>query len=175
MFVIYFRPSSHSEDGTIVATFKTQKHAAEALRKLKHLGARRLDKKVGVACLDAEYKTIEKCKEILGELSPINVEETEDYRQEVIIEATVPLGTTLETAPLMLDQRDLQILKGLIKECGKPELVNTKKKTIIRFRSVNEDMLFTKRNPLPNEKYGKFWFGANQVLVTKTFRVKGLF
>jgi hypothetical protein len=174
-YAVNFRPSSHSEDGTIIATFKTQKHAVEALRKLKRFRAKRLGRRVAVACLSAEYGTLKKSRRILNKLNPVSIENIDDYHQEIIIEATVPSGTTVETAQLLLDQKDIQILNGLIKECGKPECVTTKQKTIIRFKSTNTEVLFANWNPFPNEKYGHFWLGSKQVPATKTFKVKGLF
>lgn len=165
---IHFRPSSHSEDGTIIATFKTQEQAKAAVRKVKHFGARRLNRRVAVTCLNGEYGTIEKSKKILTKLHPVHLKESDDCYQELAIEATFPKGATLETAQLMLNQEDLKILRGLIQECGQPEIVNTKRKTMLRFRHKSCEMLFSKR-------YDQFWLGYEQVSVTKTFKVKGIF
>jgi len=175
MYTIHFRPSSHSEDGTVIATFKTAHDAVKALRRLKHFGARQVKNQVAIACLNAEYETLERANKILSKMQTVKIENFKEYHQIIIIEAVLPPKTSLKNAALVLDKKDVQLLMGLTRICGSPQTINMKKHTVLRFKYVGDDMLFSNFHQIPEEPYGRIWVEHNSLPLTKNFRVRGIF
>lgn len=139
---VKYRPSSHSEDYVLIATYKDSKAAACGLKRLK-ARLERLHK--------AELSNPEKCGldwavsaahfyrernrvvfQVYSSSSPQPIEQffesdAEDLEvrvgeQALHIAVELPKGVNLETAPLLLGADEVTALKLLVKIAGKPKV-----------------------------------------------------
>jgi hypothetical protein len=170
---VKFRPSSHSEDGTIVATFANAKQAAQAAKHVQCYGGRRLDNKVKVECCNGEYGTLQHAEDILRGYAPLKIEDLDDY-QDLTIEVTLPRGITEEAAPLIINDNTLRIIRGLRRRCGKPQIIDGKKTRKMVFHYVGEDTIYYKSSyETAHQKFGEFWLDET-IPSNNMFRVRGL-
>jgi alpha-L-fucosidase len=173
MIEIKFRPSSHSEDGTIIATFSNEKRAKEVVKRLKRYGARQLGCRVGVSCSDAEYGTIERVDEVFSEYDAEDVEQYDMY-QELIIEVTLPIGVPLSAVPLVVDRETAEIIVKLTKWLGKPEEKLTRQSKKLIYRYEGEKYVYAKYG-VNFEPFGVLYINGKRTLLTKAVKVRGLF
>jgi len=133
-----FRPSSHSEDVTLVATYTKPEVANKAAQLLEKFLAKvkanpnayRLDwtpddvevftheNQLHFNVYTAGY--LEEVDAIINGLKPKKVGEFIDF-QEVEIEVTIPKRLTKKAAPLVLAADESETIKWLKKEVGKPQ------------------------------------------------------
>jgi len=175
MIEIKFRPSSHSEDGTIIATFPNEKRAKEVAKRLKRYGARRLDCRVGVSCSDAEYGTIEQVDEIFDKYNAEDVEQYDMY-QELIIEVTLPIEMPLSVVPLIVDRETAEIIVKLTRWLGKPEEKLTRQSKKLIYRYEGEKYVYAKyRVKVKLEPFGVLYIRGKRTPLTRAVKVRGLF
>ena len=163
--IIKFRPSSHSEDGTIVATFEKREVAKKALEKLDQVlqcaSCSVFKKKVKVKCGDCEYGTLDRATHILVRFGAKSVEEVGSY-QELTITVTLPPKVTIETSPLVLDKNTASIIKELVAICPRPKQKMTEKETVYTFKysgpSIFMPLLFVQSE----SPRGTLWIRGNQ-------------
>ncbi|MEM2045434.1 MAG: hypothetical protein QXO20_04560 [Candidatus Bathyarchaeia archaeon] len=140
--VFKFRPSSHSDDYLIIATYRDGKAAEKAKQALQRL-LEDMRKNPGIYDTDwrpddAKISTIgEKvffqvytagyvdCVEsIMKKVSkPVELERYQNY-QELTIRVKAPRNLTPEAAVLILGGDEAEVIKWLIKNCGPPEITD---------------------------------------------------
>jgi hypothetical protein len=135
---IKFRPSSHSDDVTLVATYakpETANKAAQLLEKfLAEVKANPNAHHLDWGPDDAEAFThgnrllfnvytagyLDEVDAIINGLKPEKVGEFIDF-QEVEIEVTLPKGLTKKVTPLVLTAEEAEVIRWLKKEVGTPQ------------------------------------------------------
>jgi len=139
-FLFKFRPSSHSEDFTLIATYSSHEKAAvveEALKRLledmeEYLDDYKTDwdpsdakvfrdgNKVWFEVYTAGY---------LGDVESVmlkgGAEKIDCYRyyQELAVRVKVPSGLTPEVAVLIGDKDEAEAVRWFMENCGKPKIV----------------------------------------------------
>jgi hypothetical protein len=134
-----FRPSSHSDDCSLIATFETAKTAERSMAALKKLlsDMRRHPKKYATdwgpddAMLFREGNTViftaytagdfEIPSSILKKWMPRKLDVYEDY-QELNVTVKVPAGMNAETAALALGKDDAAMLSWFMSNIGRPTI-----------------------------------------------------
>jgi len=157
-YVFKYRPSSHSDDYSIVATYKDFKKAAKvekALEKLledikKHENDYDTDWnpdearvsqdgcKVWFEVYTAGY--LEDVESVIYKVAvPQEVECYQNY-QELTIRVNLPRGLTLESAMLVLEREEAEALKWFKNVCGEPKIIGVESgsQTIEWFYSGDE-------------------------------------
>jgi len=173
MIEIKFRPSSHSEDGTIVATFSNEERAKEVAKRLKRYGARRLDCRVGVSCSDAEYGTLDRVNNIFNECDAEDMEQYDLY-QEFIIEVTLPIGVPFSAVPLIVDRETAEIIAKLTRWLGKPEEKLTRRSKKLIYRYEGEEYVYSSHFS-ELEPFGVLYIRNKRTPLTRAVKVRGLF
>jgi len=151
MITIYhFRPSSHSEDGTIVATFKNKVEAQKAAKKFNeeareddNYSCSTIENRLILYFGDAQYGTMDEIAERLKYLA----DDIQDYNlyQELTIEVCLPTKSTLAHLPLMLDRDSLEIVMWLLKT-GKPKTRQNKDSYTLIFSYRGEEIYESQGN-----------------------------
>lgn len=137
-----FRPSSHSDDYLIIATYKDEKAAQrveQALRRmLEDMEKNPNSYDVDWGPDDAEVSTsgesvyfqvytagyLECVEALLRKVAkPLEVECYQNY-QELVIRVRVPKGLPPEVAILVLEGDEAEAVKWLIKNCGSPKIAD---------------------------------------------------
>jgi len=118
---VSFRPSSHSDDGTIVAMFKSEKEAKTAAKKLEMVGDKQKKQHknlVLVGFWNADFGTI---PPIVQELKKLGATQTRVYDsyQELTVEFEFPLDVSPKMLPLLFDADSLGIWNWFSKRCKK--------------------------------------------------------
>jgi len=134
-----FRPSSHSEDYTLIATYKTKAAAKGAFsgveRLLEDMNTNPDDYNTDWSPESAEVSlkagqvifsvysggSPEDVEAVMKKFKPAKLKEYEGF-QEVRVTVKIPLKLTMKSAELVLDKQELQVIKWLKKEVGKPEV-----------------------------------------------------
>jgi len=173
MLSVKFRPSSHSEDGTIVATFKSVEDAKKAFNLVRLRGGRRLENQVAVACNDAESGTLNEVREILEGCNPSRIE---DYgiHHKLVIEVTLPKQVTLKTVPLVVDRETANIVMRLVNWLGNPEEITTPKTKKLIFHYEGDEYIFS-NHISSDEPYRAMYIADHRVRLTKAVKVRGLY
>jgi len=138
VFLFKLRPSSHSEDLTLIATFGSEERAEKAYDSLKSLlGDMDQEPEKYVVDWSPDEADVElRGNEILfsvytaGDLDDVEdvlrelAEKVECFTgyQELVIEAEVPKGLTPESAMLVLDADEAEAVRKLTELCGRPEV-----------------------------------------------------
>jgi hypothetical protein len=140
--VFKFRPSSHSEDYTLIATYADEEEARAVGRKLLQMLE---DMKRNEEDYNADWSPSEASVSIDGRRVVFNVytagylsdvrallekvgllqslECYENY-QEIAISVTVPRGLSVEVAMVVYQGVEAEAIKWLLKNCGQPEIVD---------------------------------------------------
>jgi hypothetical protein len=146
----HFRPSSHSEDGTIVATFKNKEEARKAAKKLSDeapgsddFSCSLSENRLILYLCDAEYGTMGTITERLEDFAE-DIREYNQY-QELTIEVCLPNKSTLAHLPLVLDRDSLEIVLWLLKT-GKPETRQSKDSYTMVFSYCGEGIYESQEN-----------------------------
>ena len=140
--VFKFRPSSHSDNYLIIATYKDEKtarKAVDALRRMLEDMRKNPDSyDVDWSSEDADVSTagesvffevytagyLECVESLLRKVAkPVEVECYQNY-QEFVIHVKVPSGLTPETAVLVLEKDEAEAVKWLMKNCGPPKILD---------------------------------------------------
>ena len=140
-YVFKFRPSSHSDDYTLIATYKSVVRAEKVEKTLKKLLKDMKDhsndydtdwspdeahvsvsrKKVWFEVYTAGY--LDDVESVLRKTAvPEEVECYRDY-QELTVRVTVPKDLTPESAMLILDKDEAEAIKWFKENCGEPKVV----------------------------------------------------
>jgi hypothetical protein len=120
---VSFRPSSHSEDGTIVATFKSEEEAKAAAKKLELVGdkqKKRHKNLVLVGFWNADFGTIPPVAQALKNLGAAQTRVYNAY-QELTVEFEFPLDVPPKMLPLLFDADSLGIWNWFSQQCQKQE------------------------------------------------------
>lgn len=140
VYMFKFRPSSHSEDYTIIATYKTAEDAGKAqaaLDKLfKDMEEHAENYDTDWSPEEAQFSTagnqvtfevysagsVEDVESTLNEAA--NVEKVECYTnyQEITVTVKVPKGLTPQTAMLVLDKEESEAIKWFTRVVGTPKI-----------------------------------------------------
>lgn len=175
-FEAILRPSSHSEDGTIVAIFdsgdQAESCAKRLARVLKRASCSAFGNKVKVECLNCEHGTLCRAKRILKRGGAKRIKEVDSY-QELVISVVLPRGMTVATAPLVLDRDVADILRFLYLKCPPPSREEREDCVILTFVYAGE-AIYTrfKRGGTPVEE---LWISNTESrLVPGNFRITGL-
>ena len=138
--IFKFRPSSHSEDYTIMATYKTAEDAGRAQvaldKLLKDMEEHAEDYDTDWSPEEAQFSTagnqlsfevysagsVDDVESVLEEAP--NVEKVECYTnyQEITVTVKVPKGLTLQTAMLVLDKEESEAIKWFTRVVGSPKI-----------------------------------------------------
>jgi len=128
LLIFKFRPTSHSEDYTITATYKTKRESLNAHKKLeclledikKHPSRYNVDWNPDDASFRLNAKTVVFGVYSNGDIRDIEdiLSDAEEYEvdtnyQEVTIRVKVPKGLNFEAASLILDGEEAEALKEL--------------------------------------------------------------
>jgi len=171
---IKFRPSSHSEDGTVVATFNDETEARHAAKKLGNYARhKRVGCMVRVHCHGGNHGTLRKASNIFYRAGAKTVEHFDDNYQELTIEITLPKGATLETFIFLADADTANIIRQLTKTCPPPKQT-LGKTTKITFNYKGKQIYLKKGYRWEKAPYGLFLLGNHRISLTKTFKFKGL-
>ena len=140
VYMFKFRPSSHSEDYTIIATYKTSEDAGKAqaaLDKLfKDMEEHAENYDTDWSPEEAQFSTagnqvtfevysagsVDDVESTLNEAA--NVEKVECYTnyQEITVTVKVPKGLTPQTAMLVLDKEESEAIKWFTRVVGTPKI-----------------------------------------------------
>jgi hypothetical protein len=142
VYIFKYRPSSHSDDYTIITTYKNEKAAEKVKRTLfKMLDDMRKNEKDYDADWspdDAHVSTdgnkvwfevytagyTDDVESVLRKVAvPQEIECYRDY-QELIVRVKVPKGLTPEVAMLVLDREEAEAIKWFKQSCGLPKVVD---------------------------------------------------
>jgi len=140
VYVFTFRPSSHSDDFTIIATYKDSKKAEKVKKALEKL-LRDMDKnkdeyvvdwnpdeanvsldgnKVWFEVYTAGY--LDDIESVIRKVAkPNNIEYYKRY-QEITVRVKIPKDLTIETAMLVLDREEAEAIRWLREKCGEPKV-----------------------------------------------------
>jgi hypothetical protein len=110
-----FRPSSHSDDSTIVAVFKTNQQAQDIADRLEQQATVN-GKKLTVVTSNAEYGTSKNVETTLRRFKPQALEVYE-YYQELKVMVKVVAGASPDALPLIMPTAVTTILVELLKRC----------------------------------------------------------
>lgn len=168
--MVRFRPSSHSEDGTVVAVFKSE---AAAKRAAAQCGGRHFGRKVKFFASNAEYGTLNRVSDSMWKAGAEKVFRYLHY-QELIIEVRLPAGVRRETIPLVCDSDTAAIIRHLEALCGKPEEVVTRRSRKLIFRYAGDKRIFRRASKRWGPPRDEFWFDDKVYYPSKAFRVRGL-
>jgi hypothetical protein len=174
---IRLRPSSHSEDGTVIAYFDREDQAKlsakKLARELESVSCSYFGRKVKVLCCDSEYGALDDARGLLSSYGANDVEEVDSY-QELTIQVTLPLRITSAAIPLVLDQNTAELLQNLYDACPEPTREETKTKTVLTFRykgpTIYMKFAFRKAGK-PSEE---LWFNNDPRPVPPNFKITGL-
>jgi hypothetical protein len=140
IYIFKYRPSSHSDDYTLIVTYKSAKAAEKVKETLFKMledmqkGANKYDtdwapddahvstdgNKVWFEVYTAGY--LDDVESVLRKVA-VPKEEIECYRdyQELAVSVKVPKGLTPETAMLVLDRDEAEAIKWFKQSCGLPK------------------------------------------------------
>jgi len=159
-YVLKFRPSSHSEDFTLIATYKdeeTAKKVKDALFKMledmkknpegydtdwdpDEAGVSHYENQVTFEVYTGGY--LDDVEALLEKVAkPQSVECYQNY-QEVTIYVEVPKGLSLDAATLVLDRDEAEAIKWLRKRCGKPEVIDNGKSQILKWFYTGDEIYY---------------------------------
>jgi len=172
MIEIKFRPSSHSEDGTIVAVFDDKKTARSIAGKIRHLGGTLWENKLMVSGCSLNYGTLREAEAIFLDAGAKSISKPERH-QELIICVYLPTGITDDAIPLVLDSNTAKLLQELMKICDKPQRKVKGKTTILTFNYCADCKIYYPFKQ-PRHPYGLFRLAQQNFSVTKAFKIKGL-
>ena len=172
MIKIKFRPSSHSEDGTIVAVFEDKEVARSVANKIRRLGGTLWENKLMVSGSSLNYGTLREAEAIFQEAGAKSISKPK-HHQELIIRVCLPTGITEDAIPLVLDSNTLKLLQELTKACGKPQREVRGKTTVLTFHYCADRKIYYPFKH-PDNPYGVFRLSQQNFPVTKTFKIKGL-
>jgi hypothetical protein len=110
-FYLKFRPSSHSDDGTIVATFETSEMAKWVAA---ILDAGCLGEKVFLVVYHEVEGSIDALENQLERMGAKKVANYDRY-QELIITVQLPPGISDDSLPIIVDRRIVDLVKKLRK------------------------------------------------------------
>ena len=142
VYIFKFRPSSHSDDYTIIATYRDAGRAEKVRRALerllkdmeKHPDDYNVDwspdearilldgEKVWFEVYTAGY--LEDVESVIRKVSkPENIE-CYRYYQELRVRVRVPKGLTAEVALLVLDKEEAEAIRWFRENCGEPKVID---------------------------------------------------
>ena len=168
-----FRPSSHSEDFTIIAEYATPAQANKAEAILKKMLE---DMKTHEDDYDSDWEPDEASVSAYGrnvsfevytagylshvistmnKLKPIKPLEVFRNYQEIAIKLTLPEGMTIETIPLVFDARDVKAVRWLTEKCGKPKRIKWNGKEQLMWLYKGDEIYYG----------GTLWAGAVEINV----------
>ena len=140
VYVFKYRPSSHSDDFTLIATYKGAKRAEKVKRALERLlkdmeeniddydidwspdeASVSLDgNKVWFEVYTAGY--LDDVESVIRKVAkPENIECYANY-QEITVRVWIPKGLTIESAMLVLDKEEAEAIKWFIEKCEDPAI-----------------------------------------------------
>jgi len=144
MITTIFRPSSHSEDYTLIATFEKIEDAKRAATSMKRFlkdmanlsEKHHVDWRPSDAILLREKKVVtftvytagdlKDPVAVLKEWNPKKLEVYENY-QELRATVSLPSGMSVETAALVLGRDDAEMIRWFTKHVGKPKVKKNEK------------------------------------------------
>ncbi len=150
-YVFRFRPSSHSDNYTVIATYRSDRVAEkvkEALLKMLEDMRRNpesydtdWDPDEAAVWRDGNHVMfevytagyLEDVDALLRKVAkPQSIECYVNY-QELTICVSVPKGLSVEAAMLVLDRDEAEAVKWLTENCGKPEIEENEKERILKW------------------------------------------
>jgi len=155
-----FRPSSHSDDFTLIATYKdgeTAKRVKDALfRMLEDMkknpegydtdwdpdeaGVSHYGNQVTFEVYTAGY--LDDVEALLEKIAkPDSIECYQNY-QEITIYVEIPKGLTLDAAMLVLDKDEVEALRWLRKHCGEPKVTDNGKNQLLEWFYAGDEIYF---------------------------------
>lgn len=158
VIVFKFRPSGHSEDYVLVATYRDEEAAAKAVRRLRaklrrlqeierrNVNAYPFDWPAGNARFyrDKHHVIFQvysgSVPEPIARLLEGNAEEVavREGQQALHIRVKLPKGVSFETAPLLFDRNEFNALKLLMKVAGKPKVKVVKGYEVWEWRHIGK-------------------------------------
>jgi len=161
--LVNFRPSSHSEDYTVVADFENEKRAKKVAAKLHTRSVKNqvITRTSCVYLADAE--------EVERDLEKAGARKTQilNSYQKLLIKIATPEGAQEEVLPLFLSMAMVEVLKILKKVCKKPREEKKGGRTSLVFRYVGERIFYR-----DERKRGIFFFGGQDFPVDENVQVK---
>jgi hypothetical protein len=139
MQILKFRPSSHSDDGTLVATFKSE---AEARRANLRVEGSVIGKQVVLQFNNQPEGSIGHYEAQLETLGARDVAYYDRY-EELLIQVTLPPMTTEGIVPLVVNAETAMIIRELSKLCPKRNIkfVKGETQTTLEFRYAGEGLM----------------------------------
>ena len=156
--VFKFRPSSHSEDYTLIATYRDEETAEKVKNALfrmledmrrnpegydtdwgpddarvSHRGNQVTFEVYTAGFLDDVEALLEKVAK------PDSIECYQNY-QEITICVEVPKGLSIDAAMLVMDKDEVEVVKWLRKLCGEPEVVDKGESQIFKWFYAGDEI-----------------------------------
>jgi hypothetical protein len=175
MIRLKFRPSSHSDDFTLLAHYKTSKEADKAGQAIHRLledmkqpeNSYETDWEPDEATVSVDGNKVtfevdtagylEDVYATLAKTGATNIESFQSY-QEFTIQLVVPLKTSIEALPLILKEDDVSLLKWLTETCGQPKIMEEDNQTQIQWVYRGDGIY----NESENVLYGKVELNLNE-------------
>jgi hypothetical protein len=161
-----FRPSSHSDNYTVVADFQNEKAAKKVATELhdKSVKNQVISRVTGVYLVEAE-----EIEEDLKKAGAIKTQILTSY-QKLLIRISAPEGAREELLPLFLSHATIEVLRTLRKLCKKPVEEKKDGKTCLVFRYVGERIFYRDER----SKRTIFFFGSQDFPTDENVQVKVL-
>jgi len=167
-----FRPSSHSEDGTVVATFENDDDAKQAINKVRRYGGTKWRNKVMVSGCSLDHNALWNTERIFRECRAKEIKKPERH-QELIITVSLPAKATLKTIPLLLDPAVAQTITALTRTCGKPHETIKGNTRILTFSYCKDKKIYYPFKH-PNAPHGLLRLEQRDFVVPEKFKIRGL-
>jgi len=153
-YLIKFRPSSHSTDLTIVASFNDESKAREAAENIVGSRCRIVSNHVVVTIPEAtDYEAGKMRKQLRTNGATKTQTYDSQYYQEATVSVRVPLEITENTMPLIFTDEERKALNALEKCCGKPQVTVEKNEQIWTFRYMGEERFGDENSSWVHEPY----------------------
>jgi hypothetical protein len=140
--IVRFRPSSHSDDGTLIATFKNAAEAKKVAERIDTVPLKGKKNKVVLVFNNELEGSIDWYTKRLKSLGAIRTKYYMRY-EELVIRVFLPLGITKAMLPLVVNVETFEILRELRKRCPEQSIkeFKTKKGLVLRFKYEGEGLL----------------------------------
>jgi len=169
-----FRPSSHSEDWVIIATFNDKKRASETAEKIREKATTMLQsgKTLKLRGSSAEWGSGSYVMRTLRKLGAQKIKNPDSY-QELEITITLPEKASINIAQLVATQKDLELINFLNANCKRKRQKKTEKGLVLLFRYTGPRIYDLFEHD--DAQKGKILVDHHFIPVPNNFEIRSLF